>query len=190
MKFCAKCGAQLIENATNCSQCGAPVEAAPASQPVIQVPNAGAPIGSYVYAPTPAPAPQYVAQPAPQYAPQPAPVYTAAPYVAPKQTGTPSTALAVFDFLFAIFSIIAVLLFAFAIVEVGVSLSSYGYIRVRFWDDFTIPALICGIFAFGSAVTSFVMTLVRKLKLERIFSAITKMVASLSICILLIYILA
>ncbi len=47
MKFCAKCGAQLIDGADNCPSCGAPVEATvPAEKPTVVTNNAPAASGT------------------------------------------------------------------------------------------------------------------------------------------------
>ena len=57
MKFCPKCGAQLVDEARFCSKCGAP-------QPNME--NAPAPASAPVVEPAPAPQPQPAPAPAPQ----------------------------------------------------------------------------------------------------------------------------
>lgn len=98
MKYCEKCGAQLLEGSAACPACGAPVMAAqpvtptPVQEPAVQAPVAPAPLEQPAVQAAVAPAPAPV-QPAP-VAPAPVapmqPVYTqpvAPAPVAPKKKG-------------------------------------------------------------------------------------------------------
>lgn len=100
MKYCEKCGAQIVEGSIACPSCGAPVMAAAqpamqptivdASQPAVEAPVAASIPATPEVAPAPAvPAPPTVAPtPAPAVAPAApvAPVY-AQPVAAPKKKG-------------------------------------------------------------------------------------------------------
>ena len=161
MKFCTKCGAELVDEAMICTKCGCMLEG---------------------------------------MAPR---VNTAAPrqradgLLDAKQTNAPSLILTIFNFLFSVFALTSLFFFALALVEnyLYANLSYYSnefYIHgdMRFEDDFIIMSLVAAGTAFGSAVVSFVMTLIEKHRLERLFSAISKLCASALLAVVAIYILA
>ena len=151
MKFCTKCGAELLDEAVICTKCGCMVE------------GMGAPGAK-----------------------------------SKKQTGNgvldatckqPSAVLSVFNFLFSLFATIALFWILIAVADIswygsGSYYSGYGVTGyVRFYSDYIILAGVGALFSFGAALVSFILTLVEKHRGERLFSAISRLVAGILLLI-------
>ena len=200
MKFCKKCGTQLADHASFCPKCGNAVESQAAPSYVQPTPVQPAP--SFAQ-PAPKPvAPIYqqadTAQDVPEYA-QPKPVVEAPAYVQPvapvyepKKVATISNdkPVVILGFIYKLLTIVALFWLALAVftVYIRVSVDAYyssGYYGYYFdtdaygwayWDEtYTSLAMSFSIAAFGLAVATFIVTLVKRLGMKRVFDVIVKM---------------
>ena len=137
MKFCTKCGTQLLDEAMICTKCGCMVEDAHRARKQPRV--------SYQL-------PSGVVE------------------------GKPSTSLAVFGFLFHIFTIISLLFIVLSIKKARMfSLANYAYLRLSEYE--LTAGLVFSLIAFVFALVSFILTLTEQQRGERLFSGILKLVA-------------
>ncbi len=159
MRFCTKCGAQLLDEAVICTKCGCMVEGM--RRPVPRAPQQ---------------------------------VRDGLLDVTEKR---PSTLLVVFDFLFAIFAVLTLFWVAIAFAEnylsANISTKGYNYSisgHIRFEEDYMSVAIVGAIASLACALTSFIMTMVEKQRIERLFSAIVKLCAGLFLTFATIYFVA
>ena len=165
MKYCPTCRAELNDNATFCPRCGQNLNMTNNSY---SNPNYGAP--------------QY-SQPNPQYS-QPAPHYTQ-PMLKPNNEE--NKVVTIFGFITNILALITVFFLLTAMIEQHIYVSVYqssGYYYNDFNSyaysypdyDLAIVALVLAIMTFGAALTTFITTLAKARKIDKVLSAVTKLV--------------
>ena len=174
MKFCPKCGLQLADEATFCPRCGTILQPQGYNAPMYQQPpQFNAPYGNIPANPQPQPQPQ-----------------TQAP-------AKKSSALAIFNFLFNIFSLIygVFIVLAAALPEVYVSahlntssyyygnyISAYGY--YNFNPLYTYIALTCSIIMFVFGIFCLTMGVKEREDTHKKLSGVFRFIAGIVILIL------
>lgn len=154
MKFCSKCGNELLDYAVVCTKCGCLVE-----QPTMNSPQPSASPQGFVDNLT-------------------------------LRTKTSHFLPTLFNFIFDLFAILSGFMIGKAIAEswVSVGVSSYSYYSLNaYWNTdevFIILALVTAICSAICALTSLIVTLVNRDKIQIIFSSIKRVFLSIALILL------
>jgi hypothetical protein len=155
MKFCSKCGHELVDEAVVCINCGCSVS--PAYQQATKAKNA-----STVTLGTPT-------------------------------TEKTSVLPCVFNFVFSITAVVSVFFLILSVAWAWIStdiytsyyssnISVYAYLYPDAW--FAILGLISAIVSCGFGIVSFILALVKKEKLDKLFSSITRLFIGVALIVL------